>query len=253
MRDLKKIQTAATHLLSLINDILDLSKIEAGKMDLFLETIDVPKTLNDVVTTVMPMVQKNNNKLEVNSPPELGSMHTDLTKLRQVLFNLLSNASKFTDKGTIRLDARRVTEKGTDYLIFTVQDSGIGMTDEQVTRLFQDFSQADSSTTRKYGGTGLGLAISQRFAQMMGGDISVASEPGKGSTFTVKVLAQLAKPGEPKPAIAGASSDVKLPPLPAGASTILVIDDDPSVRELVMRFLSKEGSTSGRQPAATKA
>jgi signal transduction histidine kinase/DNA-binding response OmpR family regulator len=239
--DLKKIQTAATHLLSLINDILDLSKIEAGKMDLFLETIDVPKTINDVMTTVMPMVQKNGNALEVNCPPDLGSMHTDLTKLRQVLFNLLSNASKFTDKGTITLEAHRVTENGTDYMVFTVRDTGIGMNEDQVTRLFQDFTQADSSTTRKYGGTGLGLAISKRFAQMMGGDITVTSQPGKGSTFVVKVLAQLAKPGEPKATMSAAGAEVKMPALPEGASTILVIDDDPSVRELVMRFLSKEG------------
>jgi signal transduction histidine kinase len=189
--DLHKIQTAATHLLSLINDILDLSKIEAGKMDLFLEMVDVPKTIQDVVATVTPLIQKNGNTLEVDCPEDVGMMYTDLTKLRQVLFNLLSNASKFTDRGVISLDISRRIEDGTDWFTFNVTDSGIGMTGEQLQRLFKDFSQADSSTTRKYGGTGLGLAISKRFAQMMGGDITVASKPNRGSTFTVQVLANV--------------------------------------------------------------
>ncbi|MEO8609650.1 MAG: response regulator [Chloroflexota bacterium] len=236
--DLHKIQTAASHLLSLINDILDLSKIEAGKMDLYLEMVDVPKTIQDVISTVTPLIQKNGNVMEVDCPADIGMMYTDLTKLRQVLFNLLSNASKFTDKGVIRLEIRRPTENGTDWFTFAVTDSGIGMTDEQLDRLFKDFSQADSSTTRKYGGTGLGLAISKRFAQMMGGDITVTSKPNKGSTFTVKVLANVQKHDEEK---SGTHAAVKMPPLPAGASTVLVIDDDPAVRELVTRFLSKEG------------
>ena len=237
--DLHKIQTAASHLLSLINDILDLSKIEAGKMDLFLEIVDVPKTIEDVITTVTPMIQKNGNTLEVNCPPDAGTMYTDLTKLRQVLFNLLSNSSKFTEKGVVKLDVSRSPINGTDWMTFVVKDSGIGMTPEQLERLFQDFSQADASTTRKYGGTGLGLAISQRFAQMMGGDITVTSEAGKGSTFTVKVLANVKKPDELKPV--PATPEVQVPPLPAGASTVLVIDDDIAVRDLVTRFLSKEG------------
>jgi len=236
--DLHKIQTAATHLLSLINDILDLSKIEAGKMDLFLEMIDVPKTIQDVVSTVTPLIQKNGNTLEVDCPADIGMMYSDMTKLRQVLFNLLSNASKFTDKGVIRLDVSRKAENGQDWFLFSVTDSGIGMTQDQLQRLFKDFSQADSSTTRKYGGTGLGLSISKRFAQMMGGDITVTSRPNKGSTFTVEVLANVQKMTEEK---AAAPSDVKIPPLPAGASTVLVIDDDPAVRELVTRFLGKEG------------
>ena len=236
--DLHKIQTAASHLLSLINDILDLSKIEAGKMDLYLEMVDVPRTIQDVISTVTPLIQKNGNVLEVDCPADIGMMYTDLTKLRQVLFNLLSNASKFTDRGVIRLDISRKTEDGTDWFTFNVTDSGIGMTDEQLERLFKDFSQADSSTTRKYGGTGLGLAISKRFAQMMGGDITVTSRPNKGSIFTVQVLANVQKLTEEK---VGVPADVRIAPLPAGASTVLVIDDDAAVRELVTRFLTKEG------------
>ncbi len=236
--DLHKIQTAASHLLSLINDILDLSKIEAGKMDLYLEMVDVPKTIQDVISTVTPLINKNGNTLQVDCPPDIGMMHTDLTKLRQVLFNLLSNASKFTDKGVIRMDVSRNAIGGKDWFTFSVSDSGIGMNEEQLQRLFKDFSQADSSTTRKYGGTGLGLAISKRFAEMLGGDITVTSKPNKGSTFTVQVLASLSKTGDEG---SGTHAAVKMPPLPAGASMVLVIDDDPAVRELVTRFLAKEG------------
>jgi len=235
--DLHKIQTAASHLLSLINDILDLSKIEAGKMDLYLEMVDVPKTIQDVASTVSPLIHKNGNTLQVDCPPDIGMMHTDLTKLRQVLFNLLSNASKFTDTGVIRLDVSRHQEGGQEWFAFSVTDSGIGMTQDQLQRLFKDFSQADSSTTRKYGGTGLGLSISKRFAEMLGGDITVTSRPNKGSTFTLQALANLSNAGEQ----AVAAAQVKLQPIPAGASTVLVIDDDPAVRELVTRFLGKEG------------
>ncbi len=238
--DLKKIQTAATHLLSLINDILDLSKIEAGKMDLFLETIDVSALMDGVVTTVMPLVEKNNNMLEVRAGDGLGRMHTDLTKVRQTLLNLLSNASKFTEKGRITLSVRRESVNGVDWLEFTVSDTGIGMSEEQVVRLFKDFSQADSSTTRKYGGTGLGLAISRRFCQMMGGDISVTSEVGKGSTFTVRLPATVMKPSETAEEV-HTQVEIKAPLAALGASTVLVIDDDASVRELVSRFLTKEG------------
>ncbi|MBI5671297.1 MAG: response regulator [Chloroflexi bacterium] len=237
--DLRKIQTAATHLLSLINDILDLSKIEAGKMDLFLETIDVSSLVDGVVTTVMPLVEKNGNELQVRSGDNLGRMHTDLTKVRQTLLNLLSNASKFTEKGQITLDVRREALNGTDWLIFTVSDTGIGMSKEQLSRLFKDFSQADSSTTRKYGGTGLGLAISHRFCQMMGGNISVTSEVGQGSTFTVRLPATVAKPGDVAEVLV--PTEIKAPLNALGASTVLVIDDDASVRELVARFLAKEG------------
>ncbi|HEX2906388.1 MAG TPA: response regulator, partial [Phototrophicaceae bacterium] len=234
--DLKKIQTAATHLLSLINDILDMSKIEAGKMDIFLETIEVSALIEGVMTTALPLIEKNANRLEVRRGADLGLMHTDVTKVRQTLLNLLSNAGKFTDKGQITLDARRTVENGQDWVIFTVMDSGIGMSPEQLSRVFKDFIQADSSTTRKYGGTGLGLAISHRFCQMLGGSINVTSEMGKGSTFTVKLPATIAKPPEAQPV-----TEIRAPAALTGASTVLVIDDDASVRELVSRFLTKEG------------
>ncbi|NBR77845.1 MAG: hypothetical protein EBT76_03480, partial [Microbacteriaceae bacterium] len=175
------------HLLGLINDILDLSKIEAGKMSLYLETFEIQALLNEVAATVQPLVQKNGNQLILEVAADIGSMHADITKIRQTLFNLLSNASKFTDKGTVRLRARRQAEN----LVFEVIDSGIGMTPEQVGRLFQAFAQADSSTSKKYGGTGLGLALSRKFCQLMGGDMTVSSEAGKGSTFTATIPAQV--------------------------------------------------------------
>ena len=185
--DLQKIHGAGKHLLGLINDILDLSKIEAGKMTLYLETFEVQTLLNEVAATVQPMINKNGNQLTLEVAPEIGSMRADVTKVRQALFNLLSNASKFTDKGSITLRARR---QGAD-LVFDVIDSGIGMTPEQVGRLFQAFAQADASTSKKYGGTGLGLALSRKFCQLMGGDLTVASEAGKGSTFTATIPAQV--------------------------------------------------------------
>jgi signal transduction histidine kinase/CheY-like chemotaxis protein len=234
--DLKKIQAAATHLLALINDILDISKIEAGKMDLFLEKIDVQKMVTDVVSTVQPLIQKNNNMLDVKLGSNLGTIRADLTKTRQILFNLLSNASKFTENGKITLEAQLENVSGIDLMVFRVRDTGIGMTAEQIAKLFKEFSQADSSTTRKYGGTGLGLAISRRFSQMMGGDITVESEYGTGSTFTVQIPTNVIKADE-VPSL----SQTMMPPLPANASTVLVIDDDPVVRELVTRFLAKEG------------
>ncbi len=234
--DLNKIQTAATHLLALINDILDLSKIEAGKMDLFLETADLAALIDGVVTTAMPLVEKNANRLEVRRADDLGQMFTDVTKVRQTLLNLLSNAGKFTEKGQITLEAKRVIEGGLEWMVFVVADTGIGMSEEQVERLFKEFSQADSSTTRKYGGTGLGLAISKRFCQMLGGDISVKSKLGQGATFTVKLPAITPKTLEAQPV-----AEINAPALAAGASTVLVIDDDASVRDVVSRFLAKEG------------
>ncbi len=190
--DLQKIHGAGKHLLGLINDILDLSKIEAGKMTLYLETFEVQTLLNEVAATVQPLINKNGNQLTLEVAPEIGSMRADVTKVRQALFNLLSNASKFTDKGSITLRARR---QGAD-LVFDVIDSGIGMTPEQVGRLFQAFAQADASTSKKYGGTGLGLALSRKFCQIMGGDLTVASEAGKGSTFTATIPAQVIEVAE---------------------------------------------------------
>jgi signal transduction histidine kinase len=183
--DLVKIHSSAKHLLALINDILDLSKIEAGKMDLFLETFDLAVVIKEVATTVHPLVEKNGNTLALSCAADLGPMQADVTRVRQCLFNLLSNASKFTHKGTIQLRAERLQQAGQDWVRLSVHDSGIGMTPEQLQKMFKAFSQADASTTRKFGGTGLGLAITRKFCQMMGGDVSVESELGKGSTFTI--------------------------------------------------------------------
>ena len=235
--DLQRIRSAGKHLLTVINDILDLSKIEAGKMELFLETFEVATVISDVVSTIEPLVQKNRNQLEVTIPPGLGTMKADLTRLRQCLFNLLSNACKFTEAGRVTLAASRRMVNGEECFEFRVSDSGIGMTQEQMERLFQAFSQADASTTKKYGGTGLGLAISRRFCQMMGGDISVASEPGKGSTFTILL------PANDRGA-KGAEEPVAPPrPLavPKDSPLVLVIDDDPNVHDMMRRMLAKLG------------
>ena len=188
--DVTKIRTAGKHLLSLINDILDLSKIEAGKMDLYLEPFAVGTLIEEVATTVRPLVEKNANRLELRCAPDAGAMHADLTKVRQMLLNLLSNACKFTRNGTITLAvAREPVSDGPgasgDRIVLRVTDTGIGMTPAQMERLFEAFAQADVATASKYGGTGLGLAITRRFCRMMGGDVSVESEPGRGSTFTI--------------------------------------------------------------------
>jgi signal transduction histidine kinase len=183
--DLEKISAAGKHLLALINDILDISKIEAGKMTLAPEKFAVAPLVAQVAATVLPLVQKNGNALEMNDHQAAGEMVADSTRLRQCLLNLLSNACKFTDQGKITLTVERRTHQGREWMVFRVADTGIGMTPEQLEKLFKPFEQADASTTRKYGGTGLGLAISLKFCQLMGGDITVESEPGKGSTFTM--------------------------------------------------------------------
>jgi len=231
--DLKKINGAGKHLLALINDILDISKIEAGKMELYLETFDLKPMLEDVVSTTRLLVQKKSNKLEVRLSPDLGAMRADLTKVRQALFNLLSNASKFTEHGTITLDAAR---DGV-WIVLQVRDTGIGMSREQLGRMFQAFSQADASTVRKYGGTGLGLAITRHFCRMMGGDVTVASEAGKGSTFTIRLPAEVIDPAKLVEEKAPLAPDQ----LPKEGNTVLVVDDDPSARDLLQRFLNKEG------------
>lgn len=235
---LDRVLRASRHLLALINDILDLSKIEAGRMDLHTESFAIAPVVQDVVHTVGTLVSRNGNTLKVECPPGIGSMVADQTRVRQVLLNLASNAAKFTEKGTITLRVSR-TEPG-GWIVISIADTGIGMTAEQKARLFQDFVQADASTTRKYGGTGLGLAISRRFCQMMGGDITVDSAPGHGSTFTVRLPAAEAAlsiaptpPGSP-PAAARAS-------YPSPAAVVLVIDDDASVRKVTTRFLEREG------------
>jgi signal transduction histidine kinase len=183
--DLQRIHSAGNHLLGLINGILDLSKIEAGKMELNLERVNVPALVQDVVYTIHPLIEKNHNRLTVDCKAEVGELYTDPIKLRQILFNLLSNAAKFTEAGTISLVVKKIDDLPTEQVQFQVQDTGIGLSPEQITHLFQPFTQADASTTRKYGGTGLGLAITQRFCQMLNGSLTVTSELGKGSMFTV--------------------------------------------------------------------
>jgi signal transduction histidine kinase len=189
--DLQKINTAGQHLLALINDILDLSKIEAGMLELYLETFDIHKIIQDIVSTSEPLIKSKSNTLRVNCAAGLGSMHADLTKIRQCLFNLISNAAKFTEKGTISINVSRDRREGRDYIVFSVSDTGIGMTREQMKRIFEPFSQADASTNHKYGGTGLGLAITKQFCKMMGGDIQVQSEYGAGSTFAIRLPARV--------------------------------------------------------------
>jgi len=247
--DLQKIRSAGKHLLALINDVLDLSKIEAGKMTLYLEEFDVAPMLDEVVATVQPLIDKNSNRLELKAGPDLGRMRADLTKVRQTLFNLLSNAAKFTERGCITLSVER---RG-DRIEMSVRDTGIGMTPEQLGRLFQAFTQADSSTTRRYGGTGLGLVISRQFCQMMGGDITVESEYGEGSTFRVDLPVNVPeRPAEPAaPATAPAA-----PSTPTGTGElILVIDDDAQASDLLRRVLEKGGysvliATSGPEGIA---
>jgi PAS domain S-box-containing protein len=183
--DLEKIHTAGRHLLSLINDILDLSKIEAGKMELYVEPFAVRDMIEDVRSTVVPLVAKNENTLVVEVADDIGTMVGDLTKVRQMLLNLLSNACKFTERGSIALSARRERTDSGDVIYFGVRDTGIGMTPEQMDRLFEAFAQAESSTSSRYGGTGLGLAITQHYCHMMGGDLSAESAPGEGTSFTL--------------------------------------------------------------------
>ena len=192
--DLQKIRASGKHLLELINDILDLSKIEAGKVELFPETFNVKALLEEVASTVQPLVEKNSNILSINCDDNPGAMYADITKVRQILFNLLSNACKFTERGTITLDAVQDYSKGTGWLSVSVSDTGIGMTEEQMGKLFQPFSQADIQTARKFGGTGLGLAITRQYCEMMGGDIKVRSELGRGTAFTVRLPMAAAPP-----------------------------------------------------------
>jgi signal transduction histidine kinase len=195
--DLQRINGAGKHLLGLINDILDLSRIEAGRMELFLEPFEIGQVIRDVEGIVQPLVEKNGNTLVVSCPGDIGEMQADLTKVRQILFNLLSNAAKFTDHGRISLTVER---ESAGWLSFAVADTGIGMTEEQLGRLFEAFSQAEASTRGAYGGTGLGLAISRHFCRLMGGDLTVTSVYGEGSTFTVQlpvIVSESAAPAKP--------------------------------------------------------
>ena len=243
VHDIQKIESAGKHLLALINDVLDLSKIEAGKMGLHLENFDIAMMVQEMMATLQPAIAKNSNTLQLKLAEDLGSMRSDITKVRQILSNLLSNACKFTDHGTISMDVERVENSGQQWVRFRVADSGIGISEEQQENLFKEFAQADVSIARKYGGTGLGLAISSRFAQLMGGNISVESEPGKGSVFTVYLPAQVSAEAAAAAAAPKPASDTKAATSPTKpqAETILVIDDDPAVRDLMSRFLMKLG------------
>jgi CheY-like chemotaxis protein len=243
LEPLDRVLGAARHLLALINDILDLSKIEAGRMELQLETFALAPLIAGVVKTIEPLAAKNANQVAVHCDAAIGTLHADQMRLRQALLNLLSNANKFTDHGTITIEAWQGQEEGGDWVIISVADTGIGMTPEQMSKLFQEFSQADASTTRKYGGTGLGLAISKRFCQMMGGDITVGSKPGKGSTFTIR-LPRIAQSDEA--IVTKARGEVHAPTTHTTAEEteeplILVVDDDSTVRELVERHLKRAG------------
>ncbi|MDP4003416.1 response regulator [Methylobacterium sp. NEAU K] len=239
--DLRKIEAAARHLLSLINDVLDISKIEAGRMTASAETFSVSDLLRDVGDATGSLVEKKGNRFVIDAGEaegaELGSMHQDQTKIRQCLVNLIGNAAKFTETGTITLTVRRHREAEADWLSFAVSDTGIGLTEEQIGRLFERFVQADDSTTRQFGGTGLGLAITRAFCRTMGGDITVASTQGEGATFTIRLPAML-KPEDEQPEAPEAAASVEPH---EQHETVLLVDDDPAARELLQRFLEREG------------
>jgi signal transduction histidine kinase/DNA-binding response OmpR family regulator len=238
VRDLQKIQSAGKHLLGLINSILDLSKIEAGRMDIYLEQVNLNHLIEEVRVIIQPLIEKNGNRLVVDCPADIGSMRTDLTKVKQTLINLLSNAAKFTEKGEVGLSIhRQAGPAGERRVLFKVSDSGIGMTEEQMGRLFTAFSQADSSTTRNFGGTGLGLAITKRFATLLGGSIGVTSQPGVGSIFTLDLLDHAVT------TVAAPGSDIRVSDGEAdhSALTVLVVDDDPAVHDVLTPTLVRTG------------
>lgn len=262
-KDLSKIYSAGRHLLSLVNGVLDLSKIEAGRMDLHLETLDIADTVREVTASIQPLFAKRNNRLEVAIQDGVSTMQADLTKLRQILFNLLSNANKFTEHGLVRCSVRMRKLENTEapgaeseQIEFEVQDSGIGMTEEQMSRLFKPFAQAEATTARDYGGTGLGLAISQRFCELMHGSISVTSQLYAGSRFTVRLPRIVPEPQAPlepaaelEPAGVAAATDstaaraavVSGLSAELGKRPVLVVDDDPAVRDVVTRALISDG------------
>jgi CheY-like chemotaxis protein len=241
MADLRKIQDAGKHLLGLIDNILDLSKIEAGKMTLYLEAFELRPMIDSVAATVTALAKKTGNVLVVNCADEVGTIHSDLTKVRQILFNLLSNACKFTRNGTITLAALRDTNEAVDWIEFQVRDTGIGMTPDQQAKVFEAFTQADSSTTRTYGGTGLGLAITKSFCRLMGGDVMLTSEAGKGTTFTVRLPAVTRAASETAVSTAEKHSEGPQVTEPEHAPIVLVVDDDPNARELLSRHLQRGG------------
>ena len=243
LSDLGKIQSNARHLLGLINDVLDLSKIEANRMDVVLDTFDVHTLIADVAATVEGLVRQKNNRFSwLEDVSDLGGMRTDAVKLRQCLVNLLSNAGKFTTDGEVTLAVRREARGGGAWLVFTVADTGIGMTPDQVERLFTRFTQADETTTRRFGGSGLGLAISRAFARLLGGDIAVTSEPGSGSVFTLALPADAAPPVPTPHNLTEPRDDMRTRDL------VLVIDDEHAQRDLMTRFLSRLGFAVATAP-----
>lgn len=233
LSDLKKIQSAGRHLLEIINSILDISKIEAGKMDIYLESFSVAAVIEDIVAIIDPLVQKNRNRLTIDVDPNIGSIHSDRTKIRQTLFNLLSNACKFTQQGQISISTNQYTEEqtGAKWVSFRVSDTGMGMKPEQMEQVFKPFSQADASISGRYGGTGLGLTLSRQFVGMLGGTLTVTSEYMQGTAFTVRVPDQAITKREPTETRRSSG----------GAPRILLIDDDPAVHDLVRRSLVKRG------------
>jgi adenylate cyclase len=242
LEPLGRISRAGKHLLELINDVLDLSKIEAGKLEFHYEDIDLRKLVDDIVGAAQPLAARNGNRLDIDCPAAIGAIRSDATRLRQIVLNLVGNACKFTEKGVVSLAFERSRADGAEWLDLRVADTGIGMTQEQLAKLFQEFTQADSSTTRKYGGTGLGLAITDHLCRMMGGSITAASEPGHGTTFTVRLPAE----GTAAPAVDDAPAATALheplaSPLKQRTNRVLVIDDDETVRDLMRRALSHEG------------
>jgi signal transduction histidine kinase/DNA-binding response OmpR family regulator/HAMP domain-containing protein len=240
LEPLGRIGSAGKHLLELINDVLDLSKIEAGKLDFHYEDIDLAALVEDLVGAAQPLARRNANRLVVDCPDGIGTMWSDATRLRQIVLNLVSNACKFTDRGTVTLALARVRAEGEEWLDLGVTDTGIGMTPEQIAKLFQEFTQADSSTTRKYGGTGLGLAITERLCRMMGGSITVDSEPGRGTRFSVRLPMRGVEP-EPDIALVADTAVTRPAPAPSHTNRVLVIDDDATARDLMRRVLSREG------------
>jgi signal transduction histidine kinase/DNA-binding response OmpR family regulator len=247
--DIQKIQQAGRHLLTLINDILDLSKIEAGKLQVAPEPFDICRLIDEIAATIQPLIAKQGNQLNVRCPADIGTMCADPTKLRQVLLNLLGNAAKFTENGTITLEVayeEPTTDRRSSAIVFRVTDTGIGMSPEQIQKLFQPFTQASAATSRLYGGTGLGLTLSRHLARMMDGDIAVASELGQGSTFTLTLKLPVGS-GESADTLAApaASQPQPIPPAVAftGDSMVLVIDDDAAARELIARSLPSESFT----------
>jgi CheY-like chemotaxis protein len=233
---LRRVYRAGNHLLDLINQVLDLSKIEAGKLELNLERINVSRLIEEVEGTARPLAQQNQNRLSIECSPNLGTIVIDALRVRQILLNLLSNACKFTKGGDIALRAVRVSREGRDWAEFVVSDTGIGMSADQINKLFEEFTQADQSTARRYGGTGLGLAITRRLCRMMGGDVTVTSAPNKGATFTVRLPADPSEDDAVSKGLGYGGEQM----LHRG-DCVLVIDDDPTARELIANHLREEG------------